>query len=303
MRWLRRIAMRLRMLVSRRAAAEELDRELAEHLERMIAENRAAGMSADEARFAALRSFGNPALLRDRTRATWSWSVLEGWLRDLRYGVRTLRRTPGFTVIAVLVMALGIGANVALFTVVRCVILRPLPYLAPERLIALSEHLSDRFPSTNLAPGVFEEWQKQQRSLTGLAMYGEAEFNLAPSPGQPPEKLMGIACGWDLPAILGVQPALGRSFTASEDRWGASGTVLLSWSLWQRRFGGDPNVVNRAITLNSRTYTVIGVMPAWFAFPMPLAQLWTPIRNYMPLERMEGLAHTTTRAWHGSSRA
>lgn len=289
MRWLRRIVMRMRMLVSRRAAADELDRELAEHLERMTAENRAAGMSAEDARTAALRSFGNPALLRDQTRATWSWSVAEIWLLDLRYGVRTLRRTPGFTAVAVLVMALGIGANVALFTVVRSVVLKPLPYPQPERLVALSEHLSEKFVSTNLAPGVFAVWQKQQHSLADLAMYGEAEFNLSASGGRPPEKLIGIACGWDMPAILGVQPALGRSFTASEDRWGTSGTVLLSWSLWQRRFGGDPGVVNRAVQLNGRTYTVIGVMPRWFTFPMPLVQLWTPIRNYMPPDRMEGL--------------
>lgn len=287
MRWLSRL--NLRMLLGRRTAEKELDRELAEHLERLTEENMAAGMSPREARYAALRSFGNPALLRDQAHETWSWSMAESWLRDLRYGVRTLARTPGFTAIAVLVMALGIGANVALFTVVRGVLLKPLPYPQQEQLVALSELLSDKFSSINLAPGTFAEWQKQQHSLADMAMFGEAEFNLSATGGQPPETIMGIACGWDLPAILGVQPMLGRSFTAADDRWGATGTVLLSWSLWQRRFSGDVNVVNRQVQLNGRTYTVIGVMPRQFSFPMPLVQMWTPIRNYMPPERMLGM--------------
>lgn len=289
MRWFNRLLLGLRMLFRRGSAARELDAELAFHLERQIDENRAAGMPPEEARLAALRTFGNPALLRDQAHATWSWNGLESALRDLRYGLRTLRRTPGFTAIAVLVMALGIGANVALFTVVRSVILRPLPYPHQEQLTALYEQTSDQFPFNNLAPGVFTEWQKQQQSFVDLAMYGQAQFNIAASAGQPPEKLEGSACGWDLPALLGIQPALGRSFNASEDRWGAPGTVLLSWGLWQRRFGGDPGIVNRTIALNGRAYTVIGVMPAGFAFPTASIQLWTPLRNYMPPDRMDGL--------------
>src|SRR5580658_9115490 len=125
MRWLHKLAMRLRMMFRRDKECARLDDELRFHLDRQIAENISAGMSAEEARRSALRTFGNPALLRDRTRNTWSWAALESLLRDFRFGARTLRRSPGFAAIAILVMALGIGANVALFTVVRGVLLKP----------------------------------------------------------------------------------------------------------------------------------------------------------------------------------
>ncbi len=128
MRWFDLVTMKLAMLFGRRNAAAQLDDELRFHLERQMAENRAAGMSPEEARQAALRAFGNPALLREQTRNMWSWHGIEQVLRDVRYGFRTLRRTPGFTAIAVIVIALGIGANVALFTVVRSVLLKPLPF-------------------------------------------------------------------------------------------------------------------------------------------------------------------------------
>jgi hypothetical protein len=131
MRWFDLVAMKFGMLTGRRRAATQLDDELRFHLERQIAENMAAGMSAEEARYAAVRTFGNAPLLRDQARATWSWAGLESLLQDVRYGARTLRRTPGFAVIAIIVIALGIGANVALFTVVRSVLLQPLPYPHP----------------------------------------------------------------------------------------------------------------------------------------------------------------------------
>src|SRR5215472_18934154 len=139
MRWHHQLRMKLLMLFRRGHASALLDDEIRDHLERQIVENRAAGMSADEARYAALRTFGNPALLRDQARATWSWSVLESVMRDMRVAARTLVRTPGFTVIAILVMALGIGANIALFTVVRSVLLKPLAFRDPDRLVALRE--------------------------------------------------------------------------------------------------------------------------------------------------------------------
>ncbi len=140
MRWLDLFVMRLRMLFGRGPAGSQLDDELVFHLERQIAENIAAGMSPDEARYAAMRAFGNPALVRDQARATWNWTWLESLLHDVRYSIRTLRRTPGFAAIAILVIALGIGANVALFTVVRNVLLKPLPYHDPDRLVSIYEH-------------------------------------------------------------------------------------------------------------------------------------------------------------------
>src|SRR4051812_2372008 len=139
MRWFDVVGIKIAMLVGRRGAGARLNDELLFHLERQIAENTAAGMSPEAARQAALRMFGNPASLRDQARATWNWAWLESLLRDARYSVRTLVRTPGFATIAILVMALGIGANVAIFTVVRSVLLKPLPYRDPDRLVMLYE--------------------------------------------------------------------------------------------------------------------------------------------------------------------
>src|SRR5271168_3332836 len=135
MRWHAKLKMQVVTLLRRDRAGAQLDRELRDHLDRQIEENLAAGMGAEDARYAALRTFGNPALLREQARATWSWTWLELLLRDVRYSLRTLTRTPGFAAIAILVMALGIGGNVALFTIVRSVLLKPLPFADPDRLV------------------------------------------------------------------------------------------------------------------------------------------------------------------------
>src|SRR5580698_9478484 len=152
MRWMNQLAMKIRMLFSRNKAAAQLDDELRFHIDRQIEENRAAGMSAEEARQAALRTFGNPTLLRDQARATWSWAWLESLLRDLRIGLRTLARTPGFTLIAIGVMALGIGSNVAIFAVVRSVLLNPLPYRDPQQLMALYSYLNNQKGGSRVMP-------------------------------------------------------------------------------------------------------------------------------------------------------
>jgi putative ABC transport system permease protein len=286
-RWLSKCTMRMQMLFRRGAAAAHLDDELRFHLERQVAENIDAGMTGKEARYAALQSFGNPELLRDQARATWSWNGLESLWRDLRFGVRTLWRTPGFTAIAVLVMALGIGANVALFTVVRGVLLRPLPFKAPERLVRLFEQSSDGvFLFNNNAGGMYAEWKKQSHSFSNLALFHYNQSALSGVNGSLPENLASAACTWDLLTTLGVKPALGRDFTAADDSPTANGTVILSWGLWQRRFGGDPAILNQTIDLDAKPYTVIGVMPAWFAFPEPGTQLWTPAYHDIPDKRI-----------------
>jgi putative ABC transport system permease protein len=279
------------MLFGRGKASARLDDELRFHLDQQVAENIAAGMSAEEARYAALRSFGNPALLREQVRATWSWNWLESFWRDLRYGVRTLARSPGFAAIAILVMALGIGANVALFTVVRSVLLKPLPFKDPDSLVMLYERSDDgEFAYNDIAGGVFAEWRKQNRSFSDMALIGEAEFNLSGAGGQLPEKIEGGNCTWNLLPVLGVQPVLGRNFTAADDQLSANGTALLSWGLWKRRFGGDAAILNQSIHLNGRLYTVIGILPSWFAYPDGSTQLWTPVYHDKPAGLMTNLS-------------
>ena len=294
MRLFSQIQIALRSLFRRGRASARLDDELNYHLERQIAENRTAGMSADEAHAAALRTFGNPALLRDKTRATWSWNRLESLMRDLRFGVRALQRTPGFTAVAIFVMALGIGANVALFTVVRGVILKPLPFKDPGRLVMLYE---SKFQGTDtasynvVAGGVYSEWKKQNRTFSDLALVRDSRVALSGSGGQLSEKLNCAEFSWDLLPTLGVQPALGRNFVESEDSPSANGTVLLSWNLWKRRFGGDPAIINQSVFIDARPFTVIGVMPAWFEFPDPSAQLWLPVAHERPEKHMTAISN------------
>jgi len=267
----------------------DLERELRSDLDLEEEEQRDRGLTPEEARHAALRAFGNPTLIREQTRAIWSWNWLESLARDLSFSLRTLRRTPGFTVIAILVMALGIGANVALFTVVRGVLLQPLPFQDPDRLVMLYEsglHENDTVAYNTVSGGMYAEWKKQNQSFSSLALARGSRVGLSGSGGQLPEKLGSAELSWDLLRTLGVQPALGRDFSQADDSPAASATVLLSWGLWKRRFGGDPAILNQKIYLDAQPYTVIGIMPAWFNFPDSSTQLWTSVYHDNPEDEM-----------------
>ena len=290
--WVYTIPLRVRSLFGRNRLNAELDEELRDHIDRQMEANVARGMSESEARFAALRAFGNPAALREQTHSTWSWSGLELLVHDVRLGVRTLVRTPGFASIAILVMALGIGANVALFSIVRSILLKPLPYNDPGRLVRLYEQSAGgKMPYNNNSGGVFAEWRKLNHNFVDMAISGFRDYNLSGQGGQLPESIHGAEFSWNMLSVLGVQPALGRDFTADDDRPSANPTVLLSWGLWKRRFGGDPSILNRTILLDDREYSVIGVLPSWFAFPEPEIQLWTPIYFSETPEHMTGYSH------------
>ena len=272
----------------------DVERELRSDLELEEEEQRENGVPPEEARYAALRAFGNPTLICEQTSAIWSWNWRESLARDLRFSLRTLRRTPGFTVIAILVMALGIGANVALFTVVRGVLLKPLPFHDPDRLVMLYEaglQEDDAAGPNVVSGGMYAEWKNQSRSFSSLALAKGIRVGLSGSGGQLPEKLKSALFSWNMLSTLGVQPALGRDFTAADDKPGANGTVLLSWGLWKRRFGGDPAILNQTIDLDAQTYTVIGVMPAWFDFPDSSTQLWTPVYHDKPEDEMTSFSN------------
>jgi putative ABC transport system permease protein len=288
--WLQKLAIQCQMLFSRRRAAERLQDELHFHLEQKIAENQAAGMTARQARQAALREFGNPGLVREQTRATWSWSWLEQLSHDLRYGVRTLARSPGFASIAILVMALGIGANVAMFTVVRAVLLNPLPYRDPSRLFTIYSHNAITTKGSAFAPidaGSFFAWQQAAKDIAQMALISPFQsYNVSAEGGQLPEKADAAMCSANFFSTLGVSPSLGRSFTGSDDTPEAEATVILSDSFWKRRYNSDPGVVGRKLWLDAKPYTVIGVMPASLVFLGPFSsgkiQLWTPVSHEAP---------------------
>ncbi len=196
-------------------------------------------------------------------------------LADLRYGVRVLARRPGFTLVAVLALALGIGANTAIFSVVNTVLLQPLPYDDPGRLMTVRETFVPRFPVFAVAPGSFREWRAQSTTFEHLVAVQTSAFNL--TGGDEPERLPGARVSADFFEMLGVPLALGRGFTAAEMEPGRDLAVVLGHGLWQRRFGGDPELVGEAITLNDRRYTVIGIAPRGLAFPSQSTQLWTPL--------------------------
>ena len=282
----------------RRARTDaELQEEMSAHLAAEIEENQARGWSEEEARHAALLKFGNRQQLRETVWKQNTVAWLDSMGRDLRYGGRALRRSPGFALVSILVIALGIGVNAALFTVVRGVLLKPLPFQDPQQLMRLYEDtFNHRFSHNQSAGGIFAEWQKQSHSFTGMAISGNAEYNLSGTQGQLPEVIPAASFSSNMLPLLGVQPALGRNFTAAEDQPSANGTVILSWGLWKRRYGGDPSILNRTILLDSRPYTVIGVTPSWFAYPDSRVALWTPVYHESSPARAQAIDNHNFRA-------
>jgi predicted permease len=259
----------------------DVERELRSDLELEEEEHRDHGVPQEQARYAALRSFGNPTLIGEQTRAVWSWNGLENVLRDVRIGIRTLFRSPGFSVLAVLVMALCIGAATSLFTVMRSVLLRPLPFREPDRLVMLYDHFRD--PENNaqgfnynpVAPADYLDWRAQTHGFEDMAAWYYFPPNLTGEHGELPEVVQAGGGSWNLFPLLGVNAAIGRTFAESEDHPDAN-VVILTWSLFQRRFGGDSSIVGRQIHLNGKPYTVIGVLPKWFTYPDAEVQLWAP---------------------------
>ncbi|HEV2806266.1 MAG TPA: ABC transporter permease [Chthoniobacterales bacterium] len=195
-------------------------------------------------------------------------------LADLRYALRMLAKSPAFTFVAVLTLGLAIGANSAIFSVVNAVLLRPLPYPHSEQLV----RVFGKQPQLDLAPNSpanFLEWHDENKVFERIGTYVGQGFNLLG--GDQPERVIGARLSADVLPLLGVQPALGRVFTNDEDQEGRAQVVILSHDFWQRRFGGDPNTVGQTITLNDKPYTVVGVMPAGFAFPSTRTQAWVPM--------------------------
>jgi putative ABC transport system permease protein len=216
---------------------------------------------------------------------------MTGLASDLRFAWRTLTRTPGFTAIVIAILALGIGANTAIFSVIDAVLLRPLPYERPGELVHVSEsdRANDVAGRNPLAPGNFLDWRERQKSFTGLAAGSTFSFNLTGT--DTPERLLGAGVTWDLFALLGVRPALGREFLREEDRPSAPRVVILSDALWRRRFAADRSVLGRSISLAGEPFTVVGVMPPRLDFPEHGVELFVPLERQLTVREMH---------WRGS---
>ncbi len=272
-------------------AVEEADiaKELSQHLEDHYEQTLSRGATKAEAWQSVLRELNEENLLggglRRVARHPARTPMTPGVERknhmigevgqDLRYGLRMLMRNPGFTLVAVLALALGIGANSAIFSVVNAVLLRPLPYQNPDRLVMVWEeatHLG--FPKNTPSAANFVDWRDQNTVFEGMSAIAERSFNLT-GVGEP-ERFDGRRVSANLFDLLGAKPELGRSFRTEEDRPG-SRVVILSYGMWQRRFGSDPGIVGKPLNLNGESYTVLGVMPRSFQFPTRRDQLWVPL--------------------------
>src|ERR1700749_1576684 len=195
---------------------------------------------------------------------------LEKFLRDVRYGARTLSRAPGFALTAILVMALGIGATTSLFTIVRAVMLKPLPFQDPDNLVMVYEHFRQDTGGDGMnpvSPADFNDWRKQTQGFADMAARHEVEYDLTDEQGKLPEVIQASAGSWNLFSVLGVPMALGRAFLPEEDAVQGNHVALLTWTLYQRRFVGDPSILGKQIRLDSIPYQIVGVLPRWFTYP------------------------------------
>jgi putative ABC transport system permease protein len=271
----------LKQRFSRRRLYGDLSEEIREHLEEKIEELVAGGMSRKEAAYAARREFGNITLVEADSREIWKWPTIENFLMDVRYGLRMLLKNPGFTAVAVLTLALGIGANTAIFGVVNAVLLRPLPFKQPSRLMMLFEGIPQLgFPKMGFSAPDFAVFERAQKSFESVGVYQNKYFNIS-GDGEP-ERLMAARISSSVFPLLGAESMLGRTFTIGEDASGQN-VVILSYGLWQRRFGANRSIIGRTLELNRQPYTVIGVMPKAFHFPLrgpqgsEPAELWVPM--------------------------
>lgn len=257
MRW-------LRQLFTRRHHYDELSETIREHLDEKIADLMDRGITREQAEQTARREFGNVTRVEERSREVWQWPTIESIWADIRFAFRQFRRNRGFAITVILTIALGIGLNTAMFSVVNAVLLKPLGYRAPQRLVLLS---------SSITPIHFEEMVSSAKSYDALGAYSGRE-DLALSGDGQPEVLKGARVSGNFLDILGVQPLLGRSFLPAEDKAGAPAVAMISAELWRRRFDAAPSIIGRSVTLAGVAYTIIGVLPPKFHFPSAGTDVW-----------------------------
>lgn len=266
---------KLRWLTQRSERQAELREELQFHLEEEAGEHREDGLADPDAQRAARRDLGNLALVEEDTRAAWGWTRLEQFAHDAGYGLRQVRRNPVFSVVAIGTLALGIGGITAMFSAVDAVLIRPLPYAHADRLVMIwldmnNENRSGFMPT----PAEWLEWRRLNTVFTDTALTQPADATL--SGDSEPEQVPARKATWNLWSVLGVKPLIGRVFTEEEDEKGVR-VAVISYGLWQRRYGGSPDIVGRKITVNDNPYEVIGVMPREFYFmPARDIAIWLP---------------------------
>jgi putative ABC transport system permease protein len=263
------------MLVCHKQFDHEMDDEIRLHVELREREHAAKGFTAEEVHMTARKNFGNALATREMSHEAWGWAWLEHLSQDLRFAMRMFAKTPAFTAIAILTLALGIGANTAIFSFVYGVLLAPLPYQNPSQLVALNE-TTPRVGNVSVSYLNFQDWREQSKEFSQMAYVEKMSFNLAGAAVSQPENITGDAVSPNFLPMMGVQPLLGRDFDPSEEKPGTAPVVLLSYSIWQSHFGGDRNVLGRTITLDGRSFTIVGVLPANYRW-LEKSELMLPI--------------------------
>lgn len=286
--WRTQTWLRVKALVKRRQLDRDLNDEIAFHLamreEKILAATLESPSESpselNDAHYSARRRFGNTTSLKEATREMWTFASLETLWQDIRYGLRMLRKSPGFTAAAILTLALGIGANTAIFSVVNAVLLRPMPFRDPDRLVSVLENK----PTQNLdwlyvTPFNFSEWQKRTNTFEDLAAMNGFGCSFRLASEDEPHLLNGACASSNFIPMLGVQPMLGRLWTPAEDLPGAAHVAVLSYSLWKTQFGADPAAIGKTIwdAANRQTFTIIGVLPPDFQFASEDVSVWAPL--------------------------
>ncbi len=270
----------VKRLFGKRKQEEELAEELQNHLEMAATERVERGEASADAERAARREFGNVGLVQEVTRDVWGWGWLDRMMQDLRFGVRMLEKSPGFTAVAILTLALGIGANTALFSVVNGVLFNPLPYPQPEQLVTLHES-KPNFEAGSISFPNFRDWRKENTTFSMMAISRGYSFSLTGAGDA--EQVRAELVSTDFLPMLGVKPVVGRLFEQGEDEFGASPIVVISAGFWNRKFGSTQDVLGKGLTLDGRNYTIVGVVPANFNLQVGAfraSELYVPIGQW-----------------------
>jgi predicted permease len=275
-------------MTRRKRMLEDLGRDIQEHIERETQDNIERGLSPEEARHAALRKFGNVSRIKEETWEVWSVVWVEQLRQDIRFGLRMLRKNPSFTIVAALTLALGIGANTYIFSMVDALLLRPLAFANPARLVALWEQTPDiGVERIEISPANFLDFQAQNHVFDHMAAQSWWDANLGGV--ERPEHLHGFLVTPDYFAALEAQPMLGRTFQREEGTPGKDHVAVLSYGIWRDQFGADPSVVGRSVFFNGMQFTVVGVMGPGFGYPSG-AQVWGALA-FTPQEKTYRAAH------------
>jgi len=263
------------MVRKRKEREKELDREVRDHMELDAQSKIDRGINADEARYSAQRDFGNEALVKEVTRETWGWASLERVWQDVRFGLRTLRKSPAFTTVAVLTLALGIGVNATVFTIANAMVYKNLPFTGSDRVLYVSSLNRQDGSTSGISYPDFKDFRAQVKSFDGLGAMVQDAANISDAHGQVRQypRLKMSANGF---SVIGQQPVAGRDFVPSDEQPGAAPVAILSYGIWETRYASDPGIIGKSILVNQKPTTIVGVMSRGMQFP-GLTDVWMPL--------------------------